>query len=97
MSKQDKSGHEKTSLGQHHPKNKSRDFFTEPRFLTRIEEFSHFRNGNHHKGNIVFLQYHGHTIASGKVHLVANQKSLELWGQETSNYPIPNLLVPTEE
>jgi hypothetical protein len=32
MSKQ-----EKSHLAQYHPKNKSRDFFTEPRFLTRID------------------------------------------------------------
>ncbi len=32
MSKQ-----EKSHLAQHHPKNKQKDFFVEPRFLVRIE------------------------------------------------------------
>ena len=92
MSKQ-----EKSHLAQHHPKNKGKDFFVEPRFLVRIEEFAHFRNNDEHKGDIVFIQYQGNTIASGKVHLIANQRALELWAYESSNYPIPTLTIPSEE
>jgi L-lysine 2,3-aminomutase len=45
----------------------------------------------------VLLHYEGQNIASGKVHLVANQKALELWAQESTNYPIPTLTIPSEE
>ena len=92
MSKQ-----EKSHLVQYHPKNKVKDFFTEPRFLHRIEEFQHFKNNDQQKGNVSFLQYCGNLIAFGKVVLVSNQKALELWCQETTNYPIPTLTIPTEE
>lgn len=84
-------------MTQYHPKNKSRDFFTEPRLITRFKEFAHFRNNDQHKGDIVFVQYYGQNIASGKVQLVVNQQSLELWAQESSNFPVPVLTLPTEE
>lgn len=92
MSKQ-----EKSHLTQHHPKPKQKDFFVEPRFLVRIEEFEHFRNNDAHKGDVVYLQYEGNTIAGSKLFLVANHRCLELWLSESNNYPMPVLTIPTEE
>ncbi len=90
MSKQEK-------IHLHHSKAKAKDFFVEPRFLVRMEEFQHFRNNDQHKGNIVFIQYQGNSLSFGKVYLVAHQKTLELWAEESQNYPIPTLNILTEE
>jgi hypothetical protein len=43
------------------------------------------------------VQYEGHTLAGGKVYLVGNQRTLELWVKESNNYPLPVLVLPSEE
>jgi hypothetical protein len=53
MSKQERQHH----LPQHHPKNKFKEFYADPRYLVRIEELNHFRSNEKLKGDILFLHY----------------------------------------
>ena len=92
MSKQERQHH----LPQHHPKNKFREFFTEPRFLVRVEELSHFRANEKLKGDILFLHYQGNIIAAGKSYAVARDRAIEVWEMESNAYPNPTLNIAVD-
>lgn len=91
MSKQEREHH----LPQHHSKNRFREFFTEPRFLVRIEELAHFRANEKLKGDILFLHYDGGIITGKKAYAVARARAIEVWDMESEAYPIPNLTLPS--
>ena len=87
MSKQERTH----QLPQYHAKQKFKDFYVEPRFLVRIEEYAHFKSNQKNKGNILFINYQGNIIAGSKVYAVANDTAIEVWQMQSEAYPIPNL------
>lgn len=93
MSKQEREHH----LPQHYPRNRFKEFYTEPRFLVRIEEMAHFHSNEKLKGDILFLHYEGNIITGGKAYAVARDRVIEHWEMTSFNYyPIPTLNIPAE-
>ena len=87
MSKQERTH----QLPQYHAKQKFKDFYVEPRFLVRIEEYAHFKSNQKNKGNILFINYQGSIVPDSKVHAVSNGTAIEVWQMESEAYPIQNL------
>lgn len=94
MSKQEKSH----PLTDHSVKQRDRrHFYSEPRFIVKLDELNHFENSEQHRGNILFLSYQGDIIKGSKVYAVVNYNYIDIWEKQTSGPPPVRLFDIEEE